>query len=388
MNIRILAFVCMTLIIGACALENRDTGKGDGFTIEGRMSGFPDSAKVTLVNANSSRKIDSTIVYNNRFRLKGSFADDEPGPLTLLITANQQLYYTNFFCGNNRVTITGDISDFPDDLIISGSPYQEQAEILRNETRDLEEYRDSLFQIYGKLSAGKEEGKIEEIRIQLDRVNREIKARRKKYIATHLDSYHALIMLSLSPDILPKDSLRILFKGVRPELRAGKYGKLIETYLNSDIVKTGDKYLDFSALERSGEEVWFSDYHDGRRYILLDFTSTYCPPCVLAAGELRMIHKRYNDHIRIISFTTDVKKELWKTFIKRDSVDWVSLWDGKGRFSPTYIRYGIKGVPTFIFIDPAGKVIDKVVGYGEGMLMQRLIQNNIIAAGEQEHRSM
>ena len=57
-----------------------------------------------------------------------------------------------------------------------------------------------------------------------------------------------------------------------------------------------------------------------------------------------MIDKTYSDSLEIISFSGDSKKDIWLNSLKRDSVTWISLWDGKGRYSETYIKYGIQGV--------------------------------------------
>lgn len=76
--------------------------------------------------------------------------------------------------------------------------------------------------------------------------------------------------------------------------------------------------------------------------------------------------------IPLLDFNTDTKKEVWLSSLKRDSVSWNSLWDGKGSYSETYIKYGINGVPTFYLFAPDGKVIDKWIGYGEGSLENKV----------------
>ena len=373
---RLFIFLFTTLMVAACT---REKSAENGYIIEGRISGVPDSTQVTLVDINSVN-INKTIVRDSRFRLTGHFAQTEPEQLMLILRTPRHMYHTSLIIGNNRITITGDVDDFPNDLTINGSPYREDQKKLENVTRDLQSRRDSLISSYVKLSGDQKKRQKDNILVQIDKLDRAITTRTKNYIKTHLDNYPALIRLSTTPELIPGDSLKVAFAGIRPGLRASKYGKVIETYLNEGFLNAGDNYFDFSAREKSGGEVRFSSYLDGQRYILLDFTSTYCPPCVMAASELRKINKKYSDKIRVVSFTTDVQEKRWQTFIERDSVSWVSLWDGRGRFGETVTRYGIPGVPTFFLIDPAGKIIDKQVGYEEGLLTEKLLEHKIIAA--------
>jgi alkyl hydroperoxide reductase subunit AhpC len=91
----------------------------------------------------------------------------------------------------------------------------------------------------------------------------------------------------------------------------------------------------------------------------------------MSAKELRQINKN-NDTIQVVSFSVDANKKSWLHSLKRDTVTWTSLWDGKGRFSDTYTIYGIHGVPTFFIINPEGKILKTWFGYGDGLINETL----------------
>ena len=152
---------------------------------------------------------------------------------------------------------------------------------------------------------------------------------------------------------------------------------IYKTDLNNETVEIGDKYYDFEAYNQKEEVVKFSELFDGR-YILLDFTLTYCGACIESSKELHEINKSYSKNVKIISFTVDKNITKWHEYIKRDSISWTSLWDGKGFRSNTCKRYGIKGGPFFFLINPEGKVIDIFFGYYEGRLINKLDEHKII----------
>jgi peroxiredoxin len=169
---------------------------------------------------------------------------------------------------------------------------------------------------------------------------------------------------------LPKDTIQALYNKLSTEIKSSKYAKVVEVFLKEKISDIGDHFHEFEAFNKNGDIIKFSELTG--KYILLDFTAANCGPCVQSAEELRFINKAYSDSLLIVSFSGDSKKDIWLKSLDRDSVSWISLWDGKGTFSETYIKYGVQGFPSFFLIDPHGKIIDKWVGYGKGSLESKL----------------
>ena len=83
--------------------------------------------------------------------------------------------------------------------------------------------------------------------------------------------------------------------------------------------------------------------------------------------------KTYSDSLQIISFSTDSRKELWLNSLKRDSVSWPSLWSAEDvETGCISVPYEIRSTPRFFVIDPQGKVIQKLRGYGKGSFDEQL----------------
>lgn len=369
---KILNFLLIVLLITSCQKE-----KSEQFNIDATITGFKDSTKVFLKNLNTDKIIDSTTLLSNKFSFSGKFDSQSPEILWMYISEKNNFYYSNLLIGNENIKIKGDIKDFPFDLKISGSKPQKEADILTNLTKELDKKRSLLVDDYLSLSEEDRKLKGKDIWKKINKIDAKNDSITKTYLLSNLNTYNGLITLGYNKGILPKDTIKKLFQNVNPELKTSKYGKAIKTFLDNKILAVGDNFYDFKAFNQKNEEIKLSEYAKDK-YTLINFTATYCGACVQASEELQRISKDFNDKINLVSFCVDKNEEDRNTHIKRDKVDWLCLWDNKGRYSETYIKYGISGIPTYFLINPEGKIIDKQFGYEKGLLEKFLKKNKVI----------
>ena len=377
---KVLILFILIPIIFSCTSKNKKEIKPPEYLIKGKITGFDDSTKVFLLDINLDKDIDSTYIINNEFSFKGRFDNDSvPEQIRLKLKDATDYYYTNLlFKNGDTVTITGDKKDFPYYLNKSGAKIQEEMNILDIKTRDLDSEYDKLVKTYLSMNKTGKENKGDSIKKRLNEINNILSQITKEYIIDNPNTFNAIIALGYNKKMFSKDTLKKILENIDPVIRKSKYGKALEIYAYSKIVDENEKYYNFTAQDQRGNKVNFADLFGDGKYILLDFTATYCGPCVQAVKELKEIHNKYSGKIKIVSFCVDAKKEVWNKGLKRDKVNWISLWDGKGKFSNTYIRYGIQGVPTFFLINPDGIVIKKQSGYGENVLTKILKENGVI----------
>lgn len=339
------------------------------YLISGELTGFPDSTMFYLRNLNSDELFDSALIVKNRIVFKGKLLD-EPEQIWLKTNIDNQLIYTNLLIGNEKVAIKGDKKDFPWNVQITGSKTQDDFNYLQKLTNPNEIERNSLATNFFKLPAElqQEQGKATWSKIKtLDEATQSIQV---GYLKSHLNTYQGVITLGYLKNSLPKDTVQALFNKLTTKLKSSKYAKSVEVFLTERISKIGDISHDFIAYTKDGAAIKFSEIKGS--YILLDFTSASCAPCILSVEELRRINNTYSDSLVIVSYSIDAKKDNWLKSLKRDNITWISLWDGKGTFSETYLKYGVQGYPTFFLIDPNKKIIDKWAGYGAGSLEKKL----------------
>ena len=350
-------------------------GGPKGYVIQGDVTGFPDSTLFRLVGSAVPEYQDSAWMVNGRFQMQG-ILPDEPRIMWLTARVGQQTKGVPIFIGNERVKVQGDISDFPYEVIVSGSKYQEQWDELDRLTTKYDRQKDSAAIIlYRQLSpedrAGEKGKKLEN---QIHLLQQTIDSLERDFLFKRTDTYPSLIHLQYKMYDYPKDTVQMLFDRMSAELQASAWAKPIRTYLESESVSEGDSFLDFEAEDQNGNRVHLSDFvgKDGK-YVLLDFTATGCGPCIMANKEMREMVDIYSDSLRIVSFWVDSSRDTWQKSLQRDSLCWTSLWSAENTDNGhVSIPYRARGFPTFFLIDPQGVIVQKWMGYGPGMFDQKI----------------
>ena len=116
----------------------------------------------------------------------------------------------------------------------------------------------------------------------------------------------------------------------------------------------GNIARDFALTDLNGENISLSSYF-GKKAILLDFTTTWCPYCITIMPKMKDLQKQYgNDGLEIISVYLNEEPDRVKDFISGfGGADYKVLTDTSGIMA---YRYGIAGVPTVMLIDKDGVI--------------------------------
>lgn len=152
--------------------------------------------------------------------------------------------------------------------------------------------------------------------------------------------------------------------------RETELGQTISEYLNlGSEVNVGDDMVDGDLYDLDGNLHHLAEYKG--RYILLDFWSQGCGPCIQSIPEMEEIAEMYKDKIAVVSISGD-SKESWKTFVakkKMTGIQWNELRKGRTGLAA---RYKAIGIPHYVLISPDGKIQDIWSGYGPGNLKAKL----------------
>lgn len=338
--------------------------KAQNFIIKAELTGFKDHSIFYLKeNPTNNEKIDSAELINGKLILKGKIA----GVKLLWLTSynNDVLSYTSFLMGADQVSIKANAKDFPWNVKVAGSKSQDIAAILGKKINPLWIERDSLMRILMPLALGKQSDSIklimQPLSLKINKLDSIRESLTDQFIAKYYNSHAGLKELYNRKKKYKKEELVALLAKVSSEYKSGFFGKMISNYIKiGDILKKGDNFYDFEAKDIKGLKYKLSNYKG--KYILLDFTETYCTGCILAAEDLKAVATKYAHKVQIISFYAETDKQTMQKGIDRDHPTWLSLWDGKGSRSEILLKYGVNAYPTFVLIEPSGKIVSHFSG--------------------------
>lgn len=95
-------------------------------------------------------------------------------------------------------------------------------------------------------------------------------------------------------------------------------------------------------------------------YVYIDVWATWCSPCLGEIPHLKKLEKDYHGkNIAFVSISVDNSKayDKWKQMVKDKELEGYQLFADKSWASDFVKAYQIKGIPTFILIDPKGNIV-------------------------------
>lgn len=137
-------------------------------------------------------------------------------------------------------------------------------------------------------------------------------------------------------------------------------------------VGVGDMMVDGDLYDANDSLRHISEFKG--KFILLDFWSSGCGPCVESIPEMEKVMDLYKDKMTVISISEDPKAR-WKEYIKTKGMggnQWNELRKGRTGLA---LSYQVRGIPHYVLIAPDGKIQDVWSGYGSGSLLGQVEKN-------------
>ncbi|WP_256005653.1 TlpA disulfide reductase family protein [Pedobacter deserti] len=362
----------------------------DPFVVKGKIKNLPDGTVINLMRneGNLLSSVDKDTLHQGVFHLSDSVAELSQYGLMIFDPGFPSGYLELWARPGSSIKVQGTgkylktwkvVSNIPEqkDLsryISASEPQLYELQALSAQESTLRSQRDSATQQYREVL----KRQIDSLRAVQDSITRIMDNIDIKLLSN--TSKHGRVWLNrfktharfakYSPDTLYQQAVSNLYKSLPATERESHSGQEIRTLLYPPVVvKLGEKMADTALKSLDGTVHTLSDFKG--KYLLIDFWSIGCGPCIAAMPELKALHERFSDQVTIVSFSLDEKLETWKKASEHVKVSWTNLTDGKG-MSGLAARYGVSGIPHYIIISPDGVLIDSWVGYSQGLLTKKL----------------
>ena len=108
----------------------------------------------------------------------------------------------------------------------------------------------------------------------------------------------------------------------------------------------------------SGNQLALSDYN--KKFVLLDFWGPWCSPCLKASPQLSALADKYPSSLQLIGIASDKDSLNVAKYLRENNIKYPNIYESlEGALSQ---KYAVRGYPTFILIDPDGKIIFRADG--------------------------
>lgn len=359
----------------------------DYYEIEGHITGAEDGAVFTLfrVTDEPAPGIDHDTLQDGRFYFRVT-PEQAKEHLTLLCWQDDypSMPVHLWAEAGDRVRITGD-----DKLVytwrVEGSASENDS--WQGYVRSAEELYDKLQMVMleeGKLYLSNDDPALVQARYDsLGRVQQEIMLdihgriiehmKRQKMDAAgliHLTEIAA--MNNYLEDYPYREAAREIFDSLDKKWLSNPIVEQIRLHLYpAEKAVCGEPMIDGEMYDLDGTSHSLGEL--GGKYILVDFWSSGCGPCVMAMPEMGAIAEEYKGRLEVVSITTDGDKQ-WREASEQHPITWHNWSDGK-RGTGIYAHYEQSGIPNYVLISPEGIVIDQWVGYGSGSLKLKIAEH-------------
>ena len=174
------------------------------------------------------------------------------------------------------------------------------------------------------------------------------------YILSHPDSDGSVSLLS---QVSGFTKGRKCLNALTERVRNGHMKTLYKAYI--DGLKEIESYT-----AKTSEALPLEDSHGGKlslsslrgKYVLLDFWASWCGPCIQSFPHMKEFYEQHRDKVEVLGIAVHDKKDKWQAAFEKHQLPWPLVLDTEGDDSVANL-YGIIGVPTYVLLDPEGKVL-------------------------------
>lgn len=194
-----------------------------------------------------------------------------------------------------------------------------------------------------------------------DSLKNKIKSSYTTFIRKHSSSYTGLLSLYMQiqhKEYTEEEATNLLELFENKYKRSYYFTASSELLVNVKQIEIGKQAPNFSSRDLENNAIKLSDYRG--KYVLLEFWSSWCGPCLHEMPGLVETYNKYKkEGFEIIGISLDTNNDTWKKTIKEKNLLWTQITDLKGWRNDVATLYCVDAIPRSFLINPVGKIIEK-----------------------------
>ena len=370
MKKRYLSFLLLASAMSACDMKPMDH-----FVLRGTIPGAMDSTEIELVIPGENKERLKGFIINERFEFRGKL---EQPTLCELRLNNQDICDRKNIKEENKI-IYADISFFVEDgeltfttphvdslphsfwkydirkeknYTLTGSPAQDIYYAYQQQTIPARHLlRTFRFQ----------ENKQPEDAKRMVTAQAKLARQTREFIAGHSNLAVNLVLveeLKKEPFTYDQgylDELEQLFASYRDTCPGLKN---FRQYLKeASAFAQGKPLQEGKVITPKGDTLSLLAQLKAGQYTLIDFWASWCGPCRASFPHLREMYKLHGEKVNFISVSLDKEEKEWQKAMGEEKLPWSQFLATRALSKEVGKNYNLKSIPTFLFIDPDGKII-------------------------------
>ena len=372
--------VLACLLLGALGAQAQEK-----FVVEGQLKHIPDGTVFSLMkregNVGSMAATDT--LRNGTFRFELTTAGNGLERYDLMAhdkTSFPPMSLSLWVNPGSRLLVQGEnpyIYSWKVESDVKEQQFQQQ--LMQASRKEWEEFQRLSMQEFELMRSAAQGGNKEQARAKVDSLQ-QLTDKLSDQITQHnialmkqspvnavwMDELYRMGMsVKFSKDCPYKEDVQQLYNRLDAAQKETFEGKSVYLALNPPtVVKAGEEAVDADMYDLEGKVHHLAEFRG--KYVLLDFWSRGCGPCMMSQPELKEISEMYKDSLEVVSLSIENRKG-WEEASKAHAMTW-NNWNDLEETNGLYARYGVRGIPHFVLISPEGKVVDSWSGYGKWLL--------------------